>query len=828
MDNMHESNWILICFVLLPMMMNGCKYSEPDWKMKQSPLVTRWAKDVSPQSVLPEYPRPQMVRREWINLNGLWDLNLAGQDDSSLAGIDWNKKILVPFPVESAISGVMEKAECLRYRRYFNLPQKWHNQNILLHFGAVDWEAEVFLNGKRVGMHRGGYDAFSFDITDYLVPDGEQELIVRVYDPTDRGVIARGKQVDEPGGIFYTSTTGIWQTVWLEPVPRAHIRSFRLVPDLKEKSVLINVDASNSNTVDMVSIFARSGEKILGRAEGIPGQDLVLKISEAQLWTPQKPFLYDLEIELLTGNRVIDKIDSYFGLREISIGKDNQNITRILLNGEFLFQIGMLDQGFWPDGLYTAPTDEALRYDIETAKKLGFNLLRKHVKSEPQRWYYWCDKLGMLVWQDMPSVHPGDLEQRGNEVSRQQFETELREMITELYNHPSIIMWIVFNEGWGQHDTEQLTHLVQEMDRSRLVNNASGWTDMKVGDVMDIHAYPGPEAPKPELKRAAVLGEFGGLGLPVPGHTWTNEHWGYQDMVDFKDLRDRYERLLDDVWKLKDKPGLSAVVYTQITDVETEVNGLMTYDREVIKLNEKEARFFNSDGMISPPMSSPSSSLFLESIEVTVSNRKGETICYTLDGTEPTPADSVYSSPLKIDTTVVLKVRSFGKKERSSAVVEAKFEKVIPKPAVIPERSMSPGVVFQYFEGPWDQLPDFDTLTFVQNGIASRFDLSYRQRDDSIGFRFSGYIRVPRDGIYTFYSRSDDGSRLRVADKRVVENDGLHGMQEQIGQVALQKGYHSIGLNYFEKAGDQGLQVFFEGPGIKKQEIPSEILFHED
>jgi len=828
---MSKNNLISIScgLIVLLLLYYGCKNSQPEWQLKKAPLMTRWAKEVLPHSVLPEYPRPQMVRREWINLNGLWDLGLGKLGDSSLTHINWTGKIMVPFPIESALSGVMEKAECIWYRRYFNRPPQWHDQNILLHFGAVDWETEIFINGKRLGMHRGGYDAFSFDITAYLVPDEKQELIVRVYDPTDRGIIARGKQVDKPGGIFYTSTTGIWQTVWLEPVPpQAYIRGFHINTDIKEKSVLINVDIVTPSAAEKVDLVARAGEKILGRATGLPGEDIILQVPEARLWTPQKPILYDLEIALLSGDQVVDKIESYFGLRKISIGQDEHNISRILLNDEFQFQIGMLDQGFWPDGLYTAPTDDALRFDIETAKKLGFNLLRKHVKIEPQRWYYWCDKLGMLVWQDMPSFHPGDLEQSESKEFKQQFETELRKMVTDLYNHPAIIMWVIFNEGWGQYDTDRLTAMVQAMDQSRLVNNASGWADMKVGNVIDIHAYPGPEAPKPDQERAAVLGEFGGLGLALPQHTWTIEHWGYQNMVDFKNLRDRYERLLDNVWKLKVEPGLSAAVYTQITDVETETNGLITYDRQVIKLDEKDATLFNRDEMISPPVILPATSLFLNDLEVTITNRKGEAIRYTLDGSEPTSTARVYSGPIPIDTTTILKACSFGKMAGSSATVQAKFEKVSPLPAVILERSPVAGLRYQYFEGNWNQLPDFDTLTFRRSGVTSRFDLSNKQRDDLIGLRFSGYIKVLRDGVYTFYTRSDDGSRLYVAGKRVVENDGLHGMQEQSGQIALQQGYHPLELGFFEKSGDQGLEVFYAGPMIKKQEVPAYLLFHRE
>jgi hypothetical protein len=564
---------------------------QADWQPAKGPLLTRWAKDVQPNKVHPEYPRPQMVRKDWLNLNGLWQLGFAAKDEAPPFGKNLKERILVPFPVESALSGIMKHADRLWYRRTFTVPAGWSGKRVLLHFGAVDWQAAVWLNGKELGRHQGGYDAFSLDLTDALGPEGEQELIVGVSDPTDKGSQPRGKQVIKPGGIMYTPTTGIWQTVWLEPVAAGYVESLQIIPDVDLGRFYLTVRGQKLPVDSTLELTILDGDfpRATWTFENQLGKPLNIPFANAKLWSPDSPNLYGLHLAVKHNGKQLDEVQSYFGMRKIAIGKDEQGVTRILLNGKFVFQLGPLDQGFWPDGIYTAPTDEALKYDIEITKKLGFNMCRKHVKVEPERWYYWCDKLGLLVWQDMPSgdrsVAPGKGEIIRSSESARQFELELKRMIDGRRNHPSIIMWVVFNEGWGQYDTPRLTNWVKEYDPSRLVNCASGWNDRKVGDVHDIHVYPGPDAPQPEATRAAVLGEFGGLGLPVPDHTWEKRTWGYRNMKDRSDLTRRYEQLLRGVWKLKDNPGLSAAVYTQTTDVETEANGLLTYDRAVIKMD---------------------------------------------------------------------------------------------------------------------------------------------------------------------------------------------------------------------------------------------------
>ena len=554
-----------------------------EWKPAPGPLMTRWAKDVSPTNALPEYPRPQMVRKDWLNLNGLWDIQL---------GDDTETKILVPYPIESALSGVMKHSNRMTYRRTFEIPKGWSGRHVLLHFGAVDWETKVSVNGKDLGVHRGGYDTFSFDITDALKAEGKQEITVEVLDPTNAGGQPRGKQTLYPGGIMYTPTSGIWQTVWLEPVAKAHIVSLKLVPDLDSGLLRLTVDG-----IGPVEAVASNGGQPVATVSGPAGSELKLAIPDPKLWSPDSPHLYDLSVTLKSGDTVVDSVTSYFGMRKIALGKDEKGITRPMLNGKFIFQVGPLDQGFWPDGIYTAPTDEALRGDIEAMKKFGFNCVRKHIKVEPDRWYYWCDKLGLMVWQDMPSPNSyrGKKEQQEKtvEVDKPQFKTELTNLVRNHWNHPSIIMWVLFNEGQGQHDTESLVAEVKALDLSRLVNNGSG-SDKNCGDVIDMHKYPGPDSPKPEEKRAAVLGEFGGLGLKVEGHIWGKQTWGYKGTADFESLTSAYEQLLAEAWKLKDELGLSAVIYTQLTDVESEGNGLVTYDRAVDKVNPERAAAANA------------------------------------------------------------------------------------------------------------------------------------------------------------------------------------------------------------------------------------------
>lgn len=584
-----------------------------EWQMAKGPLMTRWAKDVAPDKAWPEYPRPQMVRKEWQNLNGLWDYAIAAKDAAQPTA--WEGKILVPFPVESALSGVMRKVDekqRLWYRRTFDVPAAWKGKRVLLHFEAVDWETTVWVNGKELGTHRGGYDPFSFDITDALKADGAQELVLAVFDPTDAGFQPIGKQRKNPGGIMYTPSTGIWQTAWLEPVPVAWVDSLRIDPDVDAGLVRVTVKGAGQwRKPPTAEIVVHSGGKEIGTAKAVVDETAELRIPDIKLWTPDTPFLYDLTIKL--GE---DSVESYFGMRKIALGKDEAGITRMMLNGKPVFHIGPLDQGFWPDGLHTAPCDEAMRYDIEMTKKLGMNCARKHTKYEPSRWYYWCDKLGLLVWQDMPSMFveppretkdkqgnvrkPGPAAFERFEQAKKNFEIELVRMIECRRNHPSIVMWVPFNEGWGQHDTERYCELVKKLDPTRLVNNASGWTDMKVGDVHDIHAYPGPAMPPVEEKRAAVLGEFGGLGLGVDGHTWTAKHWGYRGAASQEDLTKQYVKLLQRLYQLRDK-GLCAGIYTQTSDVETECNGLMTYDRELVKLDLEAAAKANRGEFPPPP-----------------------------------------------------------------------------------------------------------------------------------------------------------------------------------------------------------------------------------
>lgn len=560
------------------------------WQPAHGPLQTRWSALVSPTNAHPEYPRPQLVRKEWMNLNGVWAFEMTS---SSAQPTVFPDEILVPFPVESALSGVMKhvsETNRLWYRRTFEIPHSWFGRRILLHFGAVDFEATVFVNGKNVGRHRGGYDGFSFDITDSLLPLGGNELVVSVWDPTDSGTQPRGKQVRKPNGIWYTSTSGIWQTVWMEPVGAAHINGLGIVPDIDKSQVVI--DPRMTAALGRLTLEATVRDDSGGRwtASAPAGEQLVVPIKNPRLWSPESPYLYNLTLILKLGSRTMDRVESYFGMRKISLGKDAKGFTRLMLNNEPYFQFGPLDQGFWPDGIYTAPTDEALRYDIEITKKLGFNLARKHVKVEPDRWYYWCDKLGLLVWQDMPSgdkyIGGKDPDIQRSPESATEFEDELSALIEGRDAHPCIVMWVPYNEGWGQWDTARIVSLIKKADPSRLVDDASGWTDRGVGDVHDMHKYPGPGSPEPEQKRAIVLGEFGGLGLPIRGHTWQAEkNWGYRSYSDAAALTAAYEDLVAKLLPFIDSNGLSAAIYTQTTDVEVEVNGLMTYDREMIKMD---------------------------------------------------------------------------------------------------------------------------------------------------------------------------------------------------------------------------------------------------
>jgi len=551
------------------------------WHPAKAPLMTRWAADVSPTNAHPEYPRPQLVRPDWQNLNGLWDYAVrpvgTGKPDS------FDGQILVPFPIESALSGVMKTLgpkETLWYRRTTKIPQAWQGRRIRLLFGAVDWHCKVFVNGREVGQHRGGYDRFAFDITDCLHWNGPEEITVQDSDPTEADQ-PRGKQSLKPEGIFYSPSSGIWQTVWLEPVPVECIESLWMTPDPDSDVGGLRLRVSVNNLSDdlRVEAVALDGKVVVGRVSGAAGAEMVLPIPKPRLWSPDSPFLYDLQVTLKKGGQKVDEVSSYFGMRKVGLLKNNQGVACITLNHKPLFQIGTLDQGFWPDGIYTAPTDDALWSDIAFLKEAGFNLMRKHVKVEPDRWYYWCDKLGILVWQDIPSANNATPE------GQREFEVELSHIVKDQYNHPSIILWVLFNEGWGQYDTQRLTQSLKTLDPSRLVDDASGWVDTLAGDIVDGHGYPGPASLEPEARRATVIGEFGGLGLVADGHCWSSNHWAYRLEPDAQALGEDYAQLLQKVWNLHNLHGLSAAVYTQTTDVETECNGLLSYDRSVAKLD---------------------------------------------------------------------------------------------------------------------------------------------------------------------------------------------------------------------------------------------------
>ena len=581
--------------------LNVASAQTSSWHPVKGALTTPWTEKVKPEHVLPEYPRPQMVREGWTNLNGLWNYSITSLlSDEPRA---WQGKILVPFPIESDLSGVKKPVgpeEILWYQRIFTVPDI-ANRRLLLHFGAVDWKATIWINGKKVGTHQGGYDAFSFDITSAL-KKGPQQIVIKVWDPSDKGFQPLGKQTLDPRGIWYTSTTGIWQTVWLEAVPQNAIENLKITPDIDAKTASITISANNMASGYSVKAIAFDHGKKVAETQGELNVPLKLHLNNMKLWSPDDPFLYDLTISLYRNGQKVDEVKSYFGMRKISLEKDEKGVPRLFLNNKALFQFGPLDQGFWPDGIYTAPTDEALKFDIQSTKDWGFNMIRKHVKVEPQRWYYWCDKIGMLVWQDMPS---GDKHIRGNEPdiervaqSSHNFKSELKNLIDKHYNHPSIVVWVPFNEGWGQYETKAIAELTKKLDPTRLVNATTGWADRNAGDMHDKHDYPGPGMFPVEDSRASVLGEFGGQALVVKDHIWLTDFskapTHFKTSQSESSLHEKYDVMMDSLIQLK-KKGLAAAVYTQTTDVEIEVNGIMTYDRKVMKFDKDHFNKVNSD-----------------------------------------------------------------------------------------------------------------------------------------------------------------------------------------------------------------------------------------
>ncbi|HPL76244.1 MAG TPA: glycoside hydrolase family 2 TIM barrel-domain containing protein [Paludibacteraceae bacterium] len=574
------------------------------WQPAGEKIKTRWSSQIDVNNVLPEYPRPLMERSEWMILNGLWNYAILPVGKPAPSAFDG--KILVPFAVESSLSGVQKnvgKANELWYEREFTIPSKWKNNRVLLHFGAVDWKTDVWVNDVKVGRHTGGYTPFSFEITTAL-KNGSNKLIVKVWDPTNDGYQPRGKQVNKPEGIWYTPVTGIWQTVWLEPVPDKFITQVKTTPNIDINILNIEVATNNFSASDRIEVKVMDGSKVVATAQSINHLPVeIVMPDQVKLWSPDSPFLYDLEISLWSGTKQIDKVKSYAAMRKYSIKRDENGIVRLQLNNKNLFQFGPLDQGWWPDGLYTAPTDEALKFDIQKTKDFGFNMIRKHVKVEPARWYTYCDRLGMIVWQDMPSGDGGPqwqphqyfsgLEWLRSPESEANFRKEWKEIIDFLYSNPCIGVWVPFNEAWGQFKTKEIVEWTKEYDPSRLVNPASGGNHYPVGDMLDLHNYPNPALYLYDAQRATVLGEYGGIGWAVKGHLWEpDRNWGYVQFNSAKEVTDEYVKYAEQLMNLI-QHGFSAAVYTQTTDVEVEVNGLMTYDREIIKMDESRVKQIN-------------------------------------------------------------------------------------------------------------------------------------------------------------------------------------------------------------------------------------------
>lgn len=572
-------------------------------------IKTRWANNVSPQNVWKLYPRPQLVRADWMSLNGLWDYSIKEKNDPKPQKFDG--KILVPFGAESQLSGVEKKVlpqQKLWYSNTFNIPKSWKNKQILLHFEAVDWETTVWLNGKLIGNHKGGSNPFTFDVTEFL-KKGEQQITVSVWDPSDTGTQPRGKQMLDPKGIWYTSVTGIWQSVWLEPVEKTYIKSVVPETDIDLSKVTFKTIVGGDATGAELAIKVLKNGKVISDKKFAVNSVKEISIENPELWSPDHPFRYQVEMTLAKGGKTLDRVSTYFAMRKIAVGKDQFGYQRLMLNNKPLFQYGTLDQGWWPDGLLTPPSEEAMRYDLEVLKKMGFNMLRKHIKVEPSRYYHDADSIGILIWQDMISgynnaesatqyikINDKNDWNRPKE-SADQFEKEWKSIIDHLRFFPSIVTWVPFNEGWGQYDTKRIVEWTKEYDPTRVVNGVSGWTDRGVGEMIDTHQYPGPGMALAEQypNRVVVLGEFGGLGLPVPGHLWNAEmrNWGYRTYKSQNVLINQYADLIYNMVPMINR-GLAAAIYTQTTDVEGEVNGLMTYDRDSIKISTHLMRILNT------------------------------------------------------------------------------------------------------------------------------------------------------------------------------------------------------------------------------------------
>ncbi len=577
--------------------------SQPEWAPAGDHIMTTWGENLDPQNVLPEYPRPRMERDEWLNLNGLWEYAITDADAEPEA---YDGHILVPFAVESALSGVgrrVDENQALWYEREFKVPAAWNGKRVMLNFGAVDWKAEVYVDGQKAGEHTGGYAPFSFDVTDLLANGKKHVLKLKVTDRTDKWFQPRGKQVSTPEGIWYTPVTGIWQTVWMEPVAAEHVKSYVAVSDIDNAVLNVKVDAVLADG-DVCEVVLLADGVAVSKAEG---REVTLAVPEMKLWSPADPYLYDLEIRIVRDGAVVDEVKGYTAMRKISYARDDKGHNRMHLNNEPLFQYGPLDQGWWPDGLYTAPCDEALAFDVVKTKEMGYNLIRKHVKVEPERWYWHCDRLGMLVWQDMPNIennmknhwdtrtYKNGTDTPVTDEGKANYYKEWTEIINANRNSPCIVVWVPFNEAWGQFDTDEVVKFTRALDPSRLINYASGGNFVRCsGDILDLHNYPDPQMYLYDKDYVNVLGEYGGIGWPIEGHLWqTDRNWGYVQFKSSDEVLDTYEKYANQLIDLVDD-GFSGAIYTQTTDVEGEVNGLMTYDRKVVKMDTERLNAINT------------------------------------------------------------------------------------------------------------------------------------------------------------------------------------------------------------------------------------------
>ncbi|MGX1702748.1 glycoside hydrolase family 2 protein [Microbacterium sp. NPDC055357] len=589
-------------------------------------LRTPWADALDPDAPLPEYPRPQLVRGDWRSLNGRWQYAVtpfAASDPLAVADpadppSAWQGEIVVPFSPETELSGVgrvLGADETLWYRRSFAPPRTLaEGERVILHFGAVDQSCRVAVDGVEVGAHTGGYLPFAIDVTDDLAHTGEHEIVVAVRDVTDAAWLSRGKQSTRPGGIWYAPQSGIWQTVWVEIVPRIAVDALVLTPDLAAGEVVVMVGSAHARAEDRATVEIRAADELVATASVPIGEPTRVALTESvRAWSPEDPFLYDVRVVL--GD---DRVDSYVGMRSFGVGTDASGRWRLLLNGEPYLPVGLLDQGYWPDGGYTAPADAALEYDIRLAKGMGFTMLRKHIKIEPLRWYHHCDRLGMLVWQDAvnggtrynplvitaPVFGAPALDDRryarfgrADAAGRVQYETELHDMIEHLRSVPSIALWVPFNEGWGQFDGARIADDVRRLDPTRPIDHASGWHDQGAGDVRSLHVYFRPvRAPRRADARVLAVTEYGGYSLAVPGHTASDRVFGYRRYRSRERLVAALERLHVREIEPAIARGLAATVYTQLSDVEDEVNGLVTYDRRFVKVPEQAMRRIN-DGL---------------------------------------------------------------------------------------------------------------------------------------------------------------------------------------------------------------------------------------